>query len=36
MAKDIKFGLAAPMPGADLDGLIDFSVKADELGFDGV
>lgn len=36
MAKDIKFGLAAPMPGADLDGLIDFSVTADNLGFDTV
>lgn len=36
MANDIKFGLSAPMPGADLDGLVDFSVKAEELGFDTV
>ena len=34
MANDIKFGLSAPMPGADLDGLVDFSVVAEELGFD--
>lgn len=36
MGKDIKFGLSAPMPGADVDGLIDFSVKADKMGFDAV
>ncbi len=36
MGKDIKFGLSAPMPGADLNGLLDFSVKADQLGFDTV
>ncbi len=36
MGKEIKFGLAAPMPGADLKGLLDFSVQADELGFDTV
>lgn len=36
MEKDIKFGLSAPMPGADVDGLIDFSVKADKMGFDAV
>ena len=36
MAQDIRFGLSAPMPGADLDGLINFSIKADELGFDTV
>ena len=36
MGKEIKFGLAAPMPGADLKGVLDFSVKADELGFDSV
>ncbi len=36
MGKEIKFGLSAPMPGADLDGLLKFSVKADKLGFDSV
>ena len=36
MGKDIKFGLSAPMPGADMDGLLKFSVLADELGFDTV
>lgn len=36
MGKDIKFGLSAPMPGADVDGLIEFSVKADKMGFDAV
>ncbi len=36
MSKDIKFGLSAPMPGADIDGLIEFSIKADRLGFDTV
>jgi len=36
MSKDIKFGLSAPMPGADMDGLLKFSVLADELGFDTV
>ena len=36
MAKDIKFGLSAPMPGADMDGLLKFSVMADKLGFDTV
>ena len=36
MAKDIKFGLSAPMPGADVQGLIDFSVKVDKLGFDTI
>lgn len=36
MAKDIKFGLSAPMPGADVNGLIDFSIKADKLGFDTI
>jgi alkanesulfonate monooxygenase SsuD/methylene tetrahydromethanopterin reductase-like flavin-dependent oxidoreductase (luciferase family) len=36
MAKEIKFGLSAPMPGADLDGLLKFSVMADKLGFDTV
>lgn len=36
MGKDIKFGLAAPMPGADLNGLLDFAVTADDLGFDTV
>ena len=30
----IKFGLVPPMPGADCDGLIDFSIKADKLNFD--
>ena len=34
MGKEIKFGLSAPMPGADVDGLVNFSVKADQLGFD--
>ena len=32
----IKFGLVPPMPGADADGLVDFSVKADKLGFDSL
>ncbi|HLE24379.1 MAG TPA: LLM class flavin-dependent oxidoreductase [Thermodesulfobacteriota bacterium] len=36
MGKDIKFGLSAPMPGADLNGVLNFSVKADKLGFDSV
>jgi alkanesulfonate monooxygenase SsuD/methylene tetrahydromethanopterin reductase-like flavin-dependent oxidoreductase (luciferase family) len=36
MGKEIKFGLSAPMPGANLDGLLKFSVKADKLGFDSV
>ncbi|KRT67009.1 MAG: oxidoreductase [Candidatus Dadabacteria bacterium CSP1-2] len=36
MGKDIKFGLSAPMPGADLNGLLKFSVTADKLGFDSV
>jgi len=36
MAKDIKFGLSAPMPGADVNGLIEFSIKADRLGFDTI
>ena len=36
MAKEIKFGLSAPMPGADLKGLLAFSKRADELGFDSV
>ncbi len=36
MGKEIKFGLSAPMPGADLEGLLKFSVKADKLGFDTV
>ena len=36
MGKEIKFGLSAPMPGADVDGLINFSIKADKLGFDTI
>ena len=36
MANNIKFGLSAPMPGADVNGLIEFSVKADQLGFDTI
>lgn len=36
MGKEIKFGLSAPMPGADLDGVLKFSVKADKLGFDSI
>lgn len=36
MGKDIKFGLSAPMPGADLDGLLKFSLRADKLGFDSI
>ena len=32
----IKFGLVPPMPGADCEGLIDFSIKADKLGFDSL
>lgn len=36
MGKDIKFGLSAPMPGADLNELLKFSVTADKLGFDSV
>ena len=32
----IKFGLVPPMPGADCDGLIDFSIKADKLNFDSL
>ena len=30
----VKFGLVPPMPGADANGLLNFSVKADDLGFD--
>lgn len=36
MGKEIKFGLSAPMPGADLEGLLKFSVTAEKLGFDTV
>ena len=36
MGKEIKFGLSAPMPGADVDGLVNFSIKADQLGFDTI
>jgi len=36
MANEIKFGVSAPMPGADVDGIIEFSVKADQLGFDTI
>lgn len=36
MSQEIKFGLSAPMPGADVDGLVDFSIKADQLGFDSI
>ena len=36
MGQEIKFGLSAPMPGADVNGLIEFSVKADQLGFDTI
>lgn len=36
MGKEIKFGLSAPMPGADVDGLVNFSLKADQLGFDTI
>jgi len=36
MGKEIKFGLSAPMPGADLKGILDFSKRADKLGFDSV
>ena len=32
----IKFGLVPPMRGADCDGLIDFSIKADKLNFDSL
>jgi alkanesulfonate monooxygenase SsuD/methylene tetrahydromethanopterin reductase-like flavin-dependent oxidoreductase (luciferase family) len=36
MAREIKFGLSAPMPGADLNGLLAFSKRADQLGFDSI
>ncbi len=36
MAQTIKFGLSAPMPGADAAGLLEFSKKADKLGFDTI
>ncbi|MGQ0794411.1 MAG: LLM class flavin-dependent oxidoreductase [Deltaproteobacteria bacterium] len=36
MGSEIKFGLSAPMPGADLNGLLKFSEQADKLGFDSV
>ena len=32
----VKFGLVPPMPGADANGLLNFSVKADDLGFDSL
>lgn len=36
MAEAIKFGLSAPMPGADTRGLLEFSKKADKLGFSAI
>ena len=33
---NIKFGLVPPMPGANCDELINFSIKADEMGFDSL
>ncbi len=33
---DVKFGMCAPMPGADLEGIINFAVRCDELGFDSI
>lgn len=36
MTGKIRFGLSAPMPGADTKGLLEFSQKADKLGFDTV
>ena len=32
----VKFGLVPPMPGADCQGLVDFSIKADNMGFDSL
>ena len=32
----IKFGLVPPMPGADSQGLIEFCIKADQMGFDSL
>ena len=34
--RNIKFGLVPPMPGADSKGLVDFCIKADNLGFDSI
>lgn len=36
MKKNIKFGIAAPVPGESVSNLIDFTVKAEKLGFDSV
>lgn len=33
---EIKFGMCAPLPGADLQGLVDFAVRSDNLGFDSI
>ena len=33
---DIKFGMAAPLPGEDLDGILSFAVRCEELGFDSI
>jgi alkanesulfonate monooxygenase SsuD/methylene tetrahydromethanopterin reductase-like flavin-dependent oxidoreductase (luciferase family) len=36
MSKKVKLGISAPVPGASVQELIDFSIKAEEGGFDTV
>lgn len=36
MSKRVKFGISAPVPGASVQELIDFSIKAEKSGFDAV
>lgn len=36
MAKRLKFGISAPVPGTSVQGLIDFSINAEKAGFDAV
>ena len=36
MKKNIKFGIAAPLPGESVENLINFTVTAEKLGFDSV
>jgi alkanesulfonate monooxygenase SsuD/methylene tetrahydromethanopterin reductase-like flavin-dependent oxidoreductase (luciferase family) len=33
---EIKFGMSAPMPGADLEGIVSFAARCDSLGFDSI
>jgi alkanesulfonate monooxygenase SsuD/methylene tetrahydromethanopterin reductase-like flavin-dependent oxidoreductase (luciferase family) len=36
MGNEIRFGLSAPMPGANLEEILKFSVKVERLGFDSI